>query len=766
MKRKLTIAFLLAIATLATLFCAVACSEDTAHTHTGGTATCKTLAVCESCGESYGELDPENHESEEFTYASVGNGKHQKKHICCGTLFGDEEACAGGTATCVKKAECTTCGGEHGDLDPENHASEAVSVVPDSDNGDGTHRMKHDCCGAEYSVAHDYNAGYNTDDGAVDRKLCECGAISSDGFNKTAPANQKFILTDDVFSLSLEGVSAYDGVQSITLNDVDLGVDIAALDLSAFKGDSDDVKELHGAQEIKVVVKEGEYTHEITVSVILVTKKIATEADLKEVLRFGQDEGNVFGYYELENDIVYTGVQNKANFRGTFDGNGKTVTTVGINNGLFSYLYPGAVVKNLTIKATITQNKDNVYKSVLAASVYDDKTDKRPVTVENLTIVYAGGADSSTVFGGGFITRGTAKNVNFKNLTIRAAGKKIGSLLGTSVSGVTFENSVVIADELNCLAASADGTQRVEYAGVDGLTVITGSQTVEVTAETPSIDLKGLDNGRTIASIKAGTYLLGTDPAALTIPEEFINDKQSHGAGAVTVTFTDGSAIDLSVIFVTEILTTADDLNRVFNNAGSDSSIVKLYGYYVLGNDIDYTTHGGQNFAELYGVLDGNGKTLTVKNPTNGIIKCVKRGSVIKNLTINATIDSDSKYYTLIASNIGFYDKNDSADRNNQKATIENVTVNYSGRDLAELDGRGLICREGATSTAFVNLAVNADGKKIGALFGQQLSGCTFTNCSVTASEVNCVACKADGFGKVGIADVTGITWNVSGATA
>ena len=33
-------------------------------THTGGTATCTTQAVCEVCGESYGEIDPNNHEYE------------------------------------------------------------------------------------------------------------------------------------------------------------------------------------------------------------------------------------------------------------------------------------------------------------------------------------------------------------------------------------------------------------------------------------------------------------------------------------------------------------------------------------------------------------------------------------------------------------------------------------------------------------------------------------------------------------------------------
>ena len=38
-----------------------ACGEDCAHT--GGTATCTTLAVCDTCGVSYGEVDTNNHDS-------------------------------------------------------------------------------------------------------------------------------------------------------------------------------------------------------------------------------------------------------------------------------------------------------------------------------------------------------------------------------------------------------------------------------------------------------------------------------------------------------------------------------------------------------------------------------------------------------------------------------------------------------------------------------------------------------------------------------
>ena len=45
----------------------------------------------------------------------------------------DEEACTGGTATCTAKAVCQVCGQPYGDLDPDNHINltevEAVAAT-------------------------------------------------------------------------------------------------------------------------------------------------------------------------------------------------------------------------------------------------------------------------------------------------------------------------------------------------------------------------------------------------------------------------------------------------------------------------------------------------------------------------------------------------------------------------------------------------------------------------------------------------------------
>ena len=88
-------------------------------THSGGTATCTQQAVCEICGALYGDPDPGNHTPSEVW--TQENGKHY--HVClngCETHL-DEEACTGGTAACTAKAVCQVCGQPYGDLDPDNH---------------------------------------------------------------------------------------------------------------------------------------------------------------------------------------------------------------------------------------------------------------------------------------------------------------------------------------------------------------------------------------------------------------------------------------------------------------------------------------------------------------------------------------------------------------------------------------------------------------------------------------------------------------------
>ena len=126
--------------------------------HTGGTATCTKKAVCVSCGVEYGDLNAENHDpAAEWTQT---DGKHY--HVCkngCGTHL-DEAACAGGTANCMKKAECDVCGGEYGTVNAENHDPAAEWTQENGKhyhvckNGCGTHVDEAACSGGGADCQH------------------------------------------------------------------------------------------------------------------------------------------------------------------------------------------------------------------------------------------------------------------------------------------------------------------------------------------------------------------------------------------------------------------------------------------------------------------------------------------------------------------------------------------------------------------------------------------------------------------------------------
>lgn len=85
--------------------------------HTGGTATCTAKAVCSVCGESYGELAAHVADSN-YKYNADG---HWTACATCGTPMSNQEAHAGGTADCQHKAVCDVCGQPYGEINASNH---------------------------------------------------------------------------------------------------------------------------------------------------------------------------------------------------------------------------------------------------------------------------------------------------------------------------------------------------------------------------------------------------------------------------------------------------------------------------------------------------------------------------------------------------------------------------------------------------------------------------------------------------------------------
>ena len=90
--------------------------EDEAHS--GGTATCTELAECQHCGASYGEVDADAHSYGDW----VSNGDDTHTRICANDSSHTENGdCSGGTATCTTLAVCEACGASYGEVNANNH---------------------------------------------------------------------------------------------------------------------------------------------------------------------------------------------------------------------------------------------------------------------------------------------------------------------------------------------------------------------------------------------------------------------------------------------------------------------------------------------------------------------------------------------------------------------------------------------------------------------------------------------------------------------
>ena len=88
------------------------------HTkHTGGTATCTKKAVCDFCGEEYGECASHNY-GDEYESDGTYHWKKCQNEGCDATT--EKEAHKGGEATTTKRAVCEVCGAEYGGLKQED----------------------------------------------------------------------------------------------------------------------------------------------------------------------------------------------------------------------------------------------------------------------------------------------------------------------------------------------------------------------------------------------------------------------------------------------------------------------------------------------------------------------------------------------------------------------------------------------------------------------------------------------------------------------
>ena len=187
------------------------------HVHSGGSATCTSLALCDECGESYGARGehtytdatcssaktctecgqtvgtPLSHDFEPAdcntpkTCKLCGEKQGEKLGHAPGLLVSDGEnhwrTCSrcneeldkakheGGAATCTKGAECSVCGKEYTE-ELGHDWSDATCQAP---------KTCKNCGETEGEVKHNYNKDYSIDENGHWIECSECGDKKNEG---------------------------------------------------------------------------------------------------------------------------------------------------------------------------------------------------------------------------------------------------------------------------------------------------------------------------------------------------------------------------------------------------------------------------------------------------------------------------------------------------------------------------------------------------------------------------------------------------------
>ena len=241
----------------------------------------------------------------------------------------------------------------------------------------------------------------------------------------------------------------------------------------------------HGNRNLCLIVeKDGKY-YNVKTQVLVVTKEIKTPSDLS-VLNgaSGDKEYAIYGYYRLANDIGkenYDGINNGSTvdnyvnkdgligFRGTFDGNKKSISAKIYGIGIFGIVGKGAVIKDLTVNSYAYSDGRTAFAYSITGA-----------TIENVTINIKSGSSTSYTTGGGVVTATVSHSTLYKNLKVNSEND-VDTLFGCSYwsydvnKANTFDTCTINVKSIGgliCIRAGMPETI-VPISGIKGLTVKT-----------------------------------------------------------------------------------------------------------------------------------------------------------------------------------------------------------------------------------------------------------------------------------------------------
>lgn len=518
----------------------------------------------------------------------------------------------------------------------------------------------------------DYIGRGASGDVTIDEEVAAGGDIIYNGVgateNRVTLDEQAFVFNGTTasrkFALNLGAHDDGFTVESIKFGSFDLGTNPNALDVSALREDLS----AHGEGDIVVSLANGANKKTITVPTTFVTQEITNTTEFMAVLALKADNAywvypKIDGYFRLANDIgdeTWVFANNNRyettydnGFRGTFDGNGYTITGQSGNGGLFECVGAGAIIKNLNIINTGHTNKSHI--AVLGLTV--GGTAEENAVLENVNIKFQAVADlpyysaSTGNSAQGWITSWGVFGTTFRNVTFDASsimdktgGCRFSSVFGryntdcygycdgVSISN-TYENLIlkgkfaysddVYESEMGCLGYDAINKAVVTVADeiASGANIIlNGAGWTEETVTlahteefmmlhtTFFIDIGEYANHK-IESITLDGVDLGTDLENLDL-STFRTDYKNHGEKTIKVQCVSGSTrttVNVPVVLISKTIWTESDLKEVLlfkaSNRFYDTTAKAIFGYFRLKTDIlniaKWSNHPDNNDATI-----------------------------------------------------------------------------------------------------------------------------------------------------------------------
>ncbi len=459
---------------------------------------------------------------------------------------------------------------------------------------------------------------------------------------------------------------------------------------------------------------------------------ITTETELQQLATEVNNGKNCLGLtIQLGNDIDLSKIENftpigetnnsSKSFKGSFNGNGYTISNMTINRdeyytGLFGYVNTGASIENVRIKdCNITGNKTHV--GGLVGYNNGGKISKVVVSgkIDNKFI-----ATNSGAYVGGLIgysgNEGTIDNC-YSQVNITTEGRYIGGLVGYLNSG-TITNCYSIG--------KVTGSSNIGgLVGGSGGTITNSYWTKET------------------SGVEKSSYGESVLLSALT-QKEFYQDKWDFNSvweieeGKTTPYLKGmGDAEEIKTALegyeIMKGIGTASNPYQITNVKQLSLINYELEEHYVLEKDVNLEkienfTPIGNNSNKFTGSFNGKGHTISnlkINRDENytGLFGYVNTGASIENVRIkDCSITGNGRY---VGGLVGY----NYAGKISKVAVSGKIDNNYDGSDYAYVGGLiGYSGNEGTIDNCYSQVQVEAQRTRIGGLVGYLSSG-TITNC-------------------------------------